>query len=113
MAALERAGISMKEVTDKLLADGVQLFADAFAKLLTAVERQSREPRARADQSPDLRCRSRSPPRSQTSLAEWQRAGQGPAALGARCVALDAAGTKRSGSAGSASRTDSWPISSG
>ena len=33
----------MKEVTDKLLAEGVQLFADAFAKLLKAVEKQSQE----------------------------------------------------------------------
>ena len=31
------AGISMKEVTDKLLADGVKLFSDAFKTLLDAV----------------------------------------------------------------------------
>jgi len=31
-------GISMKEVTDKLTEDGVRLFAEAFAKLLKAVE---------------------------------------------------------------------------
>jgi transaldolase/glucose-6-phosphate isomerase len=37
---LERVGISMKEVTDKLLDEGVQLFADAFDKLLSAVERK-------------------------------------------------------------------------
>ena len=30
MTDLEKAGISMKEVTDKLLDDGVRLFADAF-----------------------------------------------------------------------------------
>jgi transaldolase/glucose-6-phosphate isomerase len=36
MANLEKAGISMKEVTDKLLADGVKLFADAFKTLLDA-----------------------------------------------------------------------------
>ncbi len=33
----------MKDVTDRLLAEGVQLFADAFAKLLKAVEKQSKE----------------------------------------------------------------------
>ncbi len=36
MQNLERAGISMKEVTDKLLVDGVKLFADAFHTLLDA-----------------------------------------------------------------------------
>jgi transaldolase/glucose-6-phosphate isomerase len=36
MADLAKAGISMKEVTDKLLADGVKLFADAFTTLLAA-----------------------------------------------------------------------------
>jgi transaldolase / glucose-6-phosphate isomerase len=37
MADLAKAGISMKEVTDKLLADGVKLFSDAFRTLLDAV----------------------------------------------------------------------------
>jgi transaldolase / glucose-6-phosphate isomerase len=36
MANLGKAGIAMKEVTDKLLADGVKLFADAFTQLLNA-----------------------------------------------------------------------------
>jgi len=36
MADLAKAGISMKEVTDKLLVDGVKLFADAFTTLLAA-----------------------------------------------------------------------------
>jgi len=37
MADLAKAGISMKEVTDRLLTDGVKLFADAFKTLLDAV----------------------------------------------------------------------------
>ena len=37
MADMALAGISMKEVTDKLLADGVKLFSDAFKTLLEAV----------------------------------------------------------------------------
>src|SRR4029450_6625845 len=41
MAALADAGISMKAVTDKLLAEGVQLFSDPFANLLPAVDPQS------------------------------------------------------------------------
>ena len=36
MDNLEKAGISMKEVTHKLLEDGVKLFADAFKTLLDA-----------------------------------------------------------------------------
>jgi transaldolase / glucose-6-phosphate isomerase len=36
MENLEKAGISMKEVTHALLEDGVKLFADAFKKLLDA-----------------------------------------------------------------------------
>ncbi|HTQ61714.1 MAG TPA: transaldolase [Candidatus Solibacter sp.] len=36
MENLGKAGISMKEVTEKLLVDGVKLFADAFRQLLDA-----------------------------------------------------------------------------
>jgi transaldolase len=41
MDDLAKAGISMKEVTDKLTDDGVKLFADAFEKLLAAVEKST------------------------------------------------------------------------
>jgi transaldolase/glucose-6-phosphate isomerase len=43
MAGLSEVGISMKGVTDKLLIDGLQLFSDAFEKLLKAVDKQSKE----------------------------------------------------------------------
>jgi hypothetical protein len=36
MSDLEKAGLSMKEITDKLLVDGIKLFADAFTELLEA-----------------------------------------------------------------------------
>ncbi len=36
MSGLEKAGVSMKEITDKLLTDGIKLFADAFTELLEA-----------------------------------------------------------------------------
>jgi transaldolase/glucose-6-phosphate isomerase len=42
MATLAELGISMTEVADQLVVEGVRLFADAFQKLLRAVERQSR-----------------------------------------------------------------------
>jgi transaldolase/glucose-6-phosphate isomerase len=43
MDDLARAGISMKEVTDKLTDDGVKLFADAFDKLLAAVAKSTQQ----------------------------------------------------------------------
>jgi transaldolase / glucose-6-phosphate isomerase len=42
MRTLAEAGISLKETTDALLAEGIQLFSDAFRKLLDAVAQQSR-----------------------------------------------------------------------
>jgi len=42
METLAQLGISMKEVTDKLTDDGVRLFAEAFDKLLKAVEKSSK-----------------------------------------------------------------------
>ena len=41
MEEAARLGISMKDVTDKLTQDGVRLFAEAFGKLLKAVEENS------------------------------------------------------------------------
>ncbi len=43
MDDLAQAGISIKEVTDKLTADGVKLFADAFDKLLEAVKKNTQQ----------------------------------------------------------------------
>ncbi len=42
METVAQLGISMKEVTDKLTDDGVRLFAEAFDKLLEAVEKSSK-----------------------------------------------------------------------
>jgi transaldolase/glucose-6-phosphate isomerase len=42
MSDLAAVGISMKQVTDKLTVDGVKLFADAFDKLLEAVEKSTK-----------------------------------------------------------------------
>jgi transaldolase / glucose-6-phosphate isomerase len=43
MDDLTKAGISIKEVTTKLTTDGVELFADAFHKLLAAVEKSAKQ----------------------------------------------------------------------
>jgi transaldolase/glucose-6-phosphate isomerase len=42
LAALEARGISLAEVTDELVTQGVQQFADAFDKLFAAIARQRR-----------------------------------------------------------------------
>ena len=42
METTAKLGISMKEVTDKLTDDGVRLFAEAFDKLLEALEKRSK-----------------------------------------------------------------------
>jgi transaldolase/glucose-6-phosphate isomerase len=44
MDTLAEVGISMKQVADQLLADGVKIFVDAFAKLLAAVTARLRTP---------------------------------------------------------------------
>jgi transaldolase / glucose-6-phosphate isomerase len=48
MATLAEVGISMKEVADKLLGEGVQLFSDAFEKLLKALAKQIRQTGAKS-----------------------------------------------------------------
>ena len=53
MATLAEVGISMKDVTDKLLIEGVQLFSDAFGKL-KAVEKQTKAGRGGKPQSLDV-----------------------------------------------------------
>ncbi len=44
MENLEKIGISMKEVTDKLLEEGLVLFSDAFQQLIAAVEKSAKTP---------------------------------------------------------------------
>ena len=77
MAALDRSGISIDAVTAKLVEEGVQLFADAFDKLLGAVARKRASHARREARRPDV---SRSPPsskrRSRSSLNDWRRDGK-------------------------------------
>ncbi len=44
LAALAATGISLTDITDSLVTDGVRLFAEAFEKLLGAIERRRRVP---------------------------------------------------------------------
>jgi transaldolase/glucose-6-phosphate isomerase len=52
MADLAAVGIVMKDVTDKLTVDGVKLFADAFGKLLAAVEKSTKQSTKQISDSP-------------------------------------------------------------
>ena len=75
MAALADSGISMKEVTDRLLKDGVELFADAFEKLLRAVERQSRNRGAGRINAMTYRLPAPMKAAVERSLIEWHEQG--------------------------------------
>jgi transaldolase/glucose-6-phosphate isomerase len=44
MTSLEQLGISMEEITDRLLKDGVRLFSEAFDKLLKSLDTECRPP---------------------------------------------------------------------
>ena len=53
MADLDRAGISIKQVTGQILDEGIQLFDEAFQKLLSAVETKKSQP---AQARPKVEC---------------------------------------------------------
>ena len=76
MACLARRASRLKATTDRLLAEGSELFVDAFGKLLSAVERESRGPGG-TDQPPPLQPL---PPAIETavqeSLDDWQAQGK-------------------------------------
>ena len=52
--ALGEAGVSIDQVTDKLLADGVRAFADSYEKLLANIEEKSAALRAREHEHPSV-----------------------------------------------------------
>ena len=109
MATLADAGISIDAVTAKLVEDGVQLFADAFDKLLGAVARK----RAALARRRKLdRQTYKLPAALDAAVAGLAR---GLAARRARCGGCGRATprcgpgrTRRTGSAGSTSSTSSW-----
>ena len=52
--SLEKAGVSMSQVTGKLLADGVKAFADSYDKLLANIHDKTAELRAREHKHPGV-----------------------------------------------------------
>jgi transaldolase/glucose-6-phosphate isomerase len=75
MAALAEAGISMQEVTRKLLTEGVQLFSDAFQKLLKAVEKQRGDAVVRKGDRLTYRLPDPMAAAVRETLAEWRERG--------------------------------------
>ena len=76
MADLSAVGIVMKDVTDKLTADGVKLFADAFDTLLAAVEKNTKRPN-----TPQVNSQSASLPADMVgavkkNLNDWRASGK-------------------------------------
>ena len=76
LAVLEEGGISLSAVTDKLLADGLRLFSEAFEQLLCAVEGA----RLAATRGEEAHARFSLPgtldTEVRTQIATWQTAGQ-------------------------------------
>ena len=76
IAALEHVGISLDDVTDRLLEDGVTLFCKAFDSLLAAVDKERRSEitslldRQSYTLPPDLAAR------VSEVVADWQRSGK-------------------------------------
>src|SRR5262249_55297156 len=77
MVTLEQVGISMKEVTDQLLEDGVKLFSEAFDKLLGAVDRRCQAAIPASVGRPAYRLPEKLRAAVETSLDEWQVHGKG------------------------------------
>jgi transaldolase/glucose-6-phosphate isomerase len=76
MQTLARVGISMKEATDKLTEDGVKLFAEAFDKLLQAVDKHGAKSALPAINNltyrlPDLLAQA-----VKDALADWKTSGR-------------------------------------
>ena len=113
LAELEQHGVSLEEVTDELVTDGVRQFADAFDKLLGAVARRRRTllegDRARLEIGPgSLEMKAA----FEVEMEVWRKEGRirrlGPAI--SRC---GPARTRTGGSAGCASWSGSWLIPAG
>ena len=76
MATLAGTGISMKDVTDGLLTQGVQLFSDAFDKLLSAVGQQGQDIGAGKINRQQYKLPESLAAGLKTSLEDWQAQGK-------------------------------------
>ncbi len=98
---LGRAGISLDAVTDKLVEDGVQLFADAADKLLARGRQETnRNPRASRSTGKSSRSAHQLAKKAERNRRGMAHARQYPKTLAARQIAVDRMPTKIAGSAG-------------
>src|SRR5579875_2517488 len=74
--ALDRFGISLESVAEGLVADGVQLFADAADKLLGSIERKRAALRAGGFDRDDLALPAASAASLAAALEDWRRGGK-------------------------------------
>src|SRR5262249_31427961 len=75
LTSLRKSGISLDEVTTKLVEDGVQLFADAFDSLLGAVARKRRSFLGEALDSQSSKLSPELETTRAESLESWRRGG--------------------------------------
>jgi len=73
--SLEEVGISLREITDGLMNDGVKLFADSFDQLLGAVEERRREILGRCVDHQTAKLPEDLQARVKTTLEDWRREG--------------------------------------
>ncbi len=76
MASLAELGISMGELQDRLLADGLHLLRDAFDKLMKAVDRECRQAWSQRIDPASYALPEPFAAEVRRSLAEWQAAGK-------------------------------------
>lgn len=93
MRTLAAVGISMQEVTDSLLADGVQKFCEPFDKLLAAVDKEAGGPVRERTGAADVRA-GRWGSCGGGGIERVAGGGQGPSALAGRCNSVDRHGRK-------------------
>jgi transaldolase/glucose-6-phosphate isomerase len=76
METIAKLGISMKEVTDKLTDDGVRLFAEAFDKLLEAVEKSTKSPATAKVSKPTYKLPGALAGAVKTNIDDWRALGK-------------------------------------
>lgn len=72
---LETLGVSLSGITDKLLAEGVESFADAFRQLLEAVEEGCKPPAAKTERKQTYSLPDELRRTVDSAFEEWDRAG--------------------------------------
>ena len=94
MAALAESGIVFKDVTDRLLAEGVDLFSGGVRQAAQGRRPAEQGRRRRPDQSSHLRAAAAAACRGSTGHQRMGHGAQGAAAVGARCLSLDRHGRR-------------------